>query len=88
MQLTSNDGVIPNLLSKECQDATATALYTKICQADVINKTCTDAQNLLMTMTNGYTLLQLLIHQVHLPLYQMVFYLRLGEKNGFKGVPR
>ena len=64
MELTSNDGVIPNLLSKECQDATETTLYTKIFQADVIDKTYTDAQNLLMTITNGYTLLQLLIRQV------------------------
>ena len=65
MELTSNDGVIPDLLSQELQDVTATALYTKFCQADVINKSYTDAQNLLMATINGYNFLQLLIRQIH-----------------------
>ena len=39
MKLTSDNGVIPYLLSQEYQDSMATALHTKFCQADVIDKT-------------------------------------------------
>ena len=64
-EITSTDGVIPDGLSKQCRDMTATALHSKLSQSKSIAESYVDAKNLLATTTDGYEFLQLLMNQQH-----------------------
>ena len=64
-EITPTEGVIPDGLSTECKNITATALHSKLSQANSIAASYVDAKNLLATTTDGYEFLQLLMNQQH-----------------------
>ena len=59
-EITTTDGVIPDILDEECKKIMGTALYSKFNAEGTIASTYTDAHNLLATTTDGFVFLQLL----------------------------
>jgi len=55
--ITPLDGVLPDNTKSDCISMTATAIYTKLSQADSIATEYTDAHNILVTTTNGFEFL-------------------------------
>lgn len=64
-EIISTNGAIPNDISRESIDITATALYSKFCRNDTIDKAYVDAANLLATTIDGFEFLRLLLQHTH-----------------------